>query len=145
MIINSRAGKEAANEMDILLKKVDNELSQTSGPYFLGNDISLVDIKFIPFLERAAASLPYYKGFVVRDKRYPYLLKWFEAMDTRGSYRGIKSDYYTHVQDLPPQIGGCQSLPEALPYATEVLPLSLPSPLSLSLSLSIDRWSCLGY
>lgn len=106
--------------MDTLLRKVDSELSQSVGPYFLGSDISLVDIKFIPFLERAAASLPYYKGFVVRDKKYPHLLKWFEAMDTRESYRGIKSDYYTHVQDLPPQIGGCQSLPEALPFANEI-------------------------
>lgn len=31
------------------------------GPYFLGSDISLVDITFAPMLERAAASLCYYK------------------------------------------------------------------------------------
>jgi len=118
--LTSRAGKEAANEMDSLLKKVDSELALSKGPYFLGDDISLVDIKFAPFLERMAASLPYYKGFVVRDKKYPNLLKWYEAMDTRDSYQGIKSDYYTHIQDLPPQIGGCQSLPESQPYATEI-------------------------
>ena len=118
--LTSRAGKEAANEMDSLLKKVDTELGSTKGPYFLGDDISLVDIKFAPFLERMAASLPYYKGFVVRDKKYPNLLKWYEAMDTRDSYQGIKSDYYTHVQDLPPQIGGCQFLPESEPFAAEI-------------------------
>ena len=48
--------------MDTLLKSVNKELEKSGGPYFLGNDISLVDIKFTPFLERAAASLPYYKG-----------------------------------------------------------------------------------
>merc|ERR1711871_1337090 len=29
-------------------------------------------------------------------------------METRDSFRGIQSDYYTHVHDLPPQVGGCQ-------------------------------------
>ena len=35
-----------------------------------GSELSMVDIMFAPFLERMAASLPYYKGFLVRDKRY---------------------------------------------------------------------------
>ena len=48
--------------MDRLLQSVDTELSATDGPYFLGNDISIVDVMFTPFLERMAASLPYYKG-----------------------------------------------------------------------------------
>lgn len=34
----------------------------TEGPFFLGEDISLCDIVFAPFLERIAASIPYYKG-----------------------------------------------------------------------------------
>lgn len=34
----------------------------TEGPYFLGNDVSLCDLVFAPFLERIAASIPYYKG-----------------------------------------------------------------------------------
>ena len=121
--------------MDSLLKEVDRELSLTEGPYFLGMELSLVDIMFVPFLERMAASLPYYKGFESRSERYPHLLKWYQAMDGRPAYQGIKSDYvtnrlwwcihhyyyyyylqYTHCQDLPPQIGGCISLPEADRY-----------------------------
>jgi glutathione S-transferase len=34
----------------------------TEGPYFLGEDVSLCDLVFAPFLERIAASIPYYKG-----------------------------------------------------------------------------------
>jgi len=34
----------------------------TEGPFFLGEDVSLCDLVFAPFLERIAASIPYYKG-----------------------------------------------------------------------------------
>lgn len=27
-------------------------------------------------------------------------------METRETYLGLKSDFYTHVHDLPPQLGG---------------------------------------
>ena len=27
-------------------------------------------------------------------------------MEQRSAFLGIKSDYYTHVHDLPPQLGG---------------------------------------
>jgi glutathione S-transferase len=36
-------------------------LRSSGGPYFLGEQFSMVDIMFTPFLERMAASLPYYK------------------------------------------------------------------------------------
>ena len=93
--------------MDSVLKTVDSELGVDEGPYFLGGDISLVDIMFTPFLERMSASLPYFKGFESRTPRYPNLLRWYSAMDSRPTYRGLKSDYYTHCKDLPPQIGKC--------------------------------------
>ncbi len=59
---------------------------------------------FAPFLERMAASLPYYKGLPIRaNPKYPRVDAWFTAMESRPSYRHIQSDYYTHVHDLPPQ------------------------------------------
>jgi len=118
--LTSSAGAPAAAEMDAVLKQVDAELKAGGGPYFLGAEVSLVDCMFAPFLERMAASLPYYKGFEVRSARYPHLLKWYEAMDTRPTYRGIKSDYYTHCCDLPPQIGRCASLPEAAKFKADI-------------------------
>ena len=63
LISNGEQG--AADEMNRLLKQVDTELALSSGAYFLGDDISIVDIMFVPFLERMAASLPYYKGLLV--------------------------------------------------------------------------------
>ena len=41
--------------------------------------------------------------------RWPNLERWFEAMEARPAYAGFKSDHYTHVHDLPPQLGGCVS------------------------------------
>ena len=39
---------------------IDSALALKAGPWFLDN-YSLVDIVFAPFLERVAASIPYYK------------------------------------------------------------------------------------
>jgi glutathione S-transferase len=37
------------------LDVVDEELARRKGPYFLGGELSLVDITFTPFLERMVA------------------------------------------------------------------------------------------
>lgn len=51
-----------------VIGEVETELLKTDGPYFLGNEFSLVDIIFAPFLERMDASLAYYKGYEMRSK-----------------------------------------------------------------------------
>ena len=50
------------------MSTVDREMGAKGGPFFLGADISMVDIVFAPFLERIAASILYYKGMVVRGQ-----------------------------------------------------------------------------
>ena len=99
--------------MHCALDVVEAELAATAsaGPYFAGAELTLVDITFVPFLERMAASLAYYKGFEMEGGgalgARPNLDAWFRAMENRAdTYAGIKSDYYTHAHDLPPQLGG---------------------------------------
>lgn len=99
-----------------VLNKVEAELSATKGGFFLGDEVSVVDMMFTPFLERMAASMLYFKGFQMRvapgeKTDFPALNRWFDAMETLESYQLTKSDYYTHCWDLPPQLGGC--VPEA--------------------------------
>ena len=94
------------------LEQVERALKQSSGPFFLGPQVTLVDFQYAPFLERMAASLVYYKGFQMRvapgvPTDYPAVNRWFDAMETLPSYQLTKSDYYTHCWDLPPQLGGC--------------------------------------
>ena len=121
-LTTSSQDRTHAVQMEALLQQVNDELeSGSDGPFFLGNHITLVDIMFTPFLERMAASLPYFKGFTVRDVRFPALLRWFEAMDARtNTYAGLKSDYYTHCMDLPPQIGRCFTSAAAAPFKAEI-------------------------
>ncbi|CAM9497065.1 unnamed protein product [Ectocarpus sp. 12 AP-2014] len=101
--------------------KVEKALKDGGGPYFLGKELSYVDLMYTPFLERMAASIPYFKGLEVRrNPRWPNIDRWFDAMDTREVYRGAKSDYYTHCHDLPPQIGGCRVAPAGVPFKDEI-------------------------
>lgn len=99
---------------------IDHELGVAPGPYFL-EEFSLVDIVFAPFLERIVASIPYYKGEIVRGQgRWPNLERWFDAMESRPAYMAFKSDFYTHCHDLPPQLGGCVSTKDGRPVEAKI-------------------------
>lgn len=88
-----------------IVGKVEQSLAQTAGPYFLER-FGTVDVIFTPYVERMNASLYYYKGYSLREEN-PYFAAWFDAMETRPTYRGTQSDFHTHAHDLPPQMGGC--------------------------------------
>jgi glutathione S-transferase len=103
------------------LQEVEDALVASNGSFFMGSKVSMVDIQFAPFLERMAASLLYFKGFMLRvpkgvPTKYPAINSWFDAMEELESYQLTKSDYYTHCWDLPPQLGGCTSEPDGEPY-----------------------------
>ncbi|MEM7592384.1 MAG: glutathione S-transferase family protein [Cyanobacteria bacterium P01_A01_bin.83] len=115
-------GQEKANRQQFLeaVAMVEVALAQTPGAYFL-EEFSTADVIFTPYVERMNASLYYYKGYSLREEN-PYLSAWFDAMETRSTYRGTQSDFHTHVHDLPPQMGGCYSNgePQALEYQERV-------------------------
>ena len=88
-----------------VVEMVEEALASTSGDYFL-EEFSTADIIFTPYVERMNASLYYYKGYSLREEN-PGFKAWFEAMESRPTYRGTQSDFHTHAHDLPPQMGGC--------------------------------------
>ena len=100
-------GQEKNNRQQFIetIDMVEEALASTPGSYFL-DDFSTADIIFTPYVERMNASLYYYKGYSLREEN-PGMSAWFEAMETRITYRGTQSDFHTHVHDLPPQMGGC--------------------------------------
>lgn len=103
------------------LDMVEHELTAAGGPYFLGSQLSLVDVTFSSMLERMAASLAYYKGYYLRGKGiWPAVERWFDAMESRPTYLATRSDHYTHCHDLPPQLGGCAMVPEGQPVAAQL-------------------------
>ena len=63
------------------------------GPYFF-EEFSTADVVFVPYVERMNASLFYYKGFLLRDpQKFPNISKWFDALETRETYRGTYNFY----------------------------------------------------
>ena len=99
--------QEASNREQFVrtVEKVEAALGQTAGSYFL-DTFSTADIIFTPYVERMNASLFYYKGYSLRAEN-ARLSDWFDAMESRSTYRGTQSDFHTHAHDLPPQMGGC--------------------------------------
>jgi len=105
--------KERAREFTDSLDRIDQHLDAMSkvsdelgaGPYLLGSTFSLADVKLAPFMERAAASMPYFRALPIRTGgRWPALERWFEAMESRPAYAALRGDFYTHCLDLPPQL-----------------------------------------
>lgn len=104
----TRSAREEQRNRDQFVEVVgyvEEALARTPGPYFL-DTFSTVDVVFTPYVERMNASLYYYKGYSLREEN-PHLSAWFDAMESRPSYRGTQSDFHTHAHDLPPQMGGC--------------------------------------
>ncbi|MBM0743445.1 glutathione S-transferase family protein [Phormidium sp. CLA17] len=102
---SSRQEQDNRAQFTAIVAKVEAALSRTPGVYFL-DDFGTVDVIFTPYVERMNASLYYYKGYSLREEN-PRLSAWFDAMESRPTYRGTQSDFHTHVHDLPPQMGGC--------------------------------------
>jgi len=104
---SSSARQEQGNREQFIsvVAKVETALSATPGSYFL-DEFGTVDVIFTPYVERMNASLYYYNGYSLREAN-PRLSDWFDAMESRPTYRGTQSDFHTHVHDLPPQMGGC--------------------------------------
>lgn len=73
------------------------------GPFFLG-DLSLVDLQYASHLERMCASAAYWKGYDIRAQ-HPKIDQWFRALEELPSFQASRSDYYTHVMNIPPQYG----------------------------------------
>ena len=88
-----------------VMSKVEDVLGSTPSPYFL-DEFGTGDVIFTPYVERMNASLYYYKGYSLREEN-PRMSEWFDAMESRPTYRGTQSDFHTHAHDLPPQMGGC--------------------------------------
>jgi len=101
-----------------LFSRVDSELGKAweqsgkTSPWFLGGEApSLIDLQFITHVERMEASLAYWKAMRIRgagggaQPHWPHLERWMEAFEAREAYQATKSDYYTHVMNIPPQYG----------------------------------------
>eukprot|EP00931_Biecheleriopsis_adriatica_P056696 TRINITY_DN33608_c0_g1_i2.p1 TRINITY_DN33608_c0_g1~~TRINITY_DN33608_c0_g1_i2.p1 ORF type:complete len:458 (+),score=89.48 TRINITY_DN33608_c0_g1_i2:52-1374(+) len=100
-------GEDSSSARRDFEEAMDMTEQALAGPYFLGSQLSLVDLIFASSLERIAASIYYYKGLRVKGGRWQKINSWFSAMERLDIYKATQSDFHTHVHNLPPQIGGC--------------------------------------
>lgn len=129
---------KARENFHVTLKKVDDALGSTSGPWFLDTSTSpsIVDIQYISHMERIIASALYWKGIRVRcTGRFPYLDKWLDAFEERPLYIATKSDLYTLVMAMPSQNGPGYSIDEAKDVSSRIFGLDG----AWSLPLNYDR------
>jgi glutathione S-transferase len=90
------------------IQKVDKELQKTNGPWFFDNEYpTMIDFVFVSHVERMLASCAHWKGLNLRDPKWKLngLNAWLDAFEKREHYLAFKSDYYTHIKDIPPQYG----------------------------------------
>lgn len=92
------------------MSKVEKELASSNGPWFFGYDYpTMIDFVFVSHVERMLASCAYWKGLNLRSKtmnsKYPALNLWLDSFEKREYFLAFKSDYYTHIKDIPPQYG----------------------------------------
>ena len=91
------------------IHKVDAQLLSTDGPWFYGqyDHPTMIDFVYVSHVERMLASCAYWKGLNLRDPKWDLrgLKRWLIAFEQREAYLAFKSDYYTHVKDIPPQYG----------------------------------------
>ncbi|MEM8645602.1 MAG: glutathione S-transferase family protein [Pseudomonadota bacterium] len=66
------------------------------GPYWLGADVSLVDLAWYPFFERLPA-WTHYRGFEIPDD-CPKIAAWAEAMAGRASARDVANDAAYYIE-----------------------------------------------
>jgi glutathione S-transferase len=98
--------RQHAAQFQEAVNVVETALASSRGPYFL-EKFSVADLVFIPYMERMHAALFYYKGYSLRSEQNPRTFAWFNAIESRGTYRGTQGDFHTHAHDLPPQMGNC--------------------------------------
>lgn len=78
---------ELAERLRATLAQIEDEglAPNAPGPYWLGEDISLVDLAFYPFFERFPV-IEHYRGFHLPDNAV-HLRRWLAAMAERPSVR----------------------------------------------------------
>ncbi|CAB9509865.1 IN2-1 homolog B [Seminavis robusta] len=119
--VSGEALQKANKTMLHTLAKVDQELSVTDRPWFLGGDTpSLVDIQYIADMERIIPSVLYWKGWDIRSCTLPHFQRWLTAWEALPAYTASRSDYYTHMTVIPSQNGPGYMIPEAKRIASRI-------------------------
>lgn len=76
---------EVLKKLGMKLDRLEREI--TTGPFFLGAEVSLVDAAFTPALQRLSWANKIHPAIAIFDGR-PKIARWWEALSERESVRG---------------------------------------------------------
>lgn len=87
------------------LKTMNEGLAETApGPYWLGEQLSLVDLAYYPFFEHAPV-LSHYRGFDTPED-YTHIHRWLEAMRERPSVLKNRREAEFYIEAYKPYVDG---------------------------------------
>lgn len=87
------------------LKTIDEALEKTApGPYWLGPQLSLIDLSYYPFFEHAPV-LSYYRQFDIPAK-HKHIHRWLAAMRDRRSVKANQCDDEFYIEAYKPFVEG---------------------------------------
>ena len=90
------------------LKTMDEGLAKTApGPYWLGEQLSLVDLAYYPFFEHAPV-LSHYRGFDIAAE-YNHIHRWLAAMRERPSVLNNQREAEFYIEAYKPYVDGSAS------------------------------------
>jgi len=95
LLLEQAPGRQAelAERLRTSLYELEHEALDEAGPYWLGPELTLVDLAFYPFFERFVV-LEHYRAFTLPED-LPRLRRWLGAMAERPSVRaGRASDAF---------------------------------------------------
>ena len=86
-------------------------LKDKSGPYFLGKDLSFVEINIMPFIARFVLLMPHFRNIDIFSKaRIPTVEKAYREVLTRPAFKetNMSEDFYTQFYD--PYVYGSKAI-----------------------------------
>lgn len=88
--------EEQRAAFETALSAMDAQLEDHDGPFFLGHELSLVDVMYVPTMERLGANLPMARGMDIRtNAAFPRVAAWFAALEALPAYGRVRSDDVT--------------------------------------------------
>lgn len=81
---------EARDAFYAELQRMNDLMGARNGPYYMGPNVSMVDLVLAPRASTLLDSCPLWRGEVARDpERFPALVTWMEAMEELPEWRFV--------------------------------------------------------
>lgn len=78
---------DLCGEMESALAAYEDALTESKGPFLLGNDFTLADVHLLPFIQRLVITLKHWKNYEMPSDKFPNLLAWHDSCLGRESVK----------------------------------------------------------